>query len=1228
MVLVAASVQGLDLYVDINDGSCSDSYTRIQASNEATPWCSLDAPSSGWMGTHQLIGGDTLYIKTGNYNDEGGNNFFYSNDFVVGNITIQAYPGHSVNLTLFEEDYSEPNDLWENISHSGMNIWKTPFSNLGTNYPIVNFLNGTKFLTMICYSENDCHESGKNRWLNDTSRNRDMVWGDTDLDEITIRLKDYTLNPNTIGLYITDQYNFKIYNHQSTDSYFIIKDLNFMHHRIAITSINSSNIIIDNCNVKGGIKGVQLRQTASSDPVKNIIVKNSYFDGKWNFEDWYNDDIKNTYEESEAIETNGIEGRAYIYNNTLTHWAGGITLFTDSQYENSGSEVSYNTIYNGAGSQIEIEKYCYNSTWHHNKIYGGQMGVSFGPAQGHPDAPCEFHHNEIKLDDYIIYDEDTNYSSHALKLYGLYGINVSNWLVHHNTFYGGGKGFYGIWNGSLTREHQNSTWINNIFLGNSAASVVYKTGEARDGVYFNNNLIWKDYDYDLLYRYNNDSDAIGFTSIDLALASDNWDGTWDTESIQADPLFVDLDNYDLTPLLGSPVCNASDTGDYIGALPCLSEIYNYPPVIESSSILPTVARINDNISGYCNASDRDGDNIFYYYQWYLNGVLNKSLIEKPLNSLCSQEFSNVSSENCGSSDGYYSSSGNWNDGDWDTSGNCLDENCITYYALVTENSKITIKYSHASGGYPSITTNYTQNLSIPNECIINNSVKFLFKTGIEVNPAIATYCNNASNQWYPIFEYIAGRYGGGSYSFYEESLLLNTTVYLYNESVKYNIDNFSLNNISKNNNIIFSCKANDGSKNSSWLNSTEFTVSNTAPIVDTVSIPENDLVSNLTFINTTTDPDNDSILLWSIKWYKNRIHNVSWDNLSTISASNTADNDSFIVSLSAYDGEDWGGYTNSSEITINDFLTPLLHNDYLSSNSGVNDKPFIIYINVTEINVIDFVKVQVTDPNLISINFSMFVYESSNTSTKKYFKVYTPSTNGVYTFQFFASDGSGNQINLTSSLTYTDSTYIASSGGSSGGSSPVITNIIINNDVVPDGYIEFASPGHFRGIPYLPTKSIHNTVVIKAVDGPVNASLYFSDNIASYFSGGICDLRTDYCYDNVIIEEDEEKYIYVIGNLSNQNFTTEFLKTNKVEGYVTVLSGEAPSPNVYNISMSKFPTKKMFDKTYNFTVDLNKKYSDKGVSFTHKTVFYFIYLIIGLIILLVIYFMLVTFGAV
>jgi hypothetical protein len=104
--------------------------------------------------------------------------------------------------------------------------------------------------------------------------------------------------------------------------------------------------------------------------------------------------------------------------------------------------------------------------------------------------------------------------------------------------------------------------LNNLFYLSNA--VLYRSGLASDGVFYDYNLYMRD-DTDNVFTYWN-SDIIS-TSYNLseARASVQWDGTWDNNSMQADPLFV-AGTYQ--PAYNSPACGAaSDHGD-IGAVEC------------------------------------------------------------------------------------------------------------------------------------------------------------------------------------------------------------------------------------------------------------------------------------------------------------------------------------------------------------------------------------------------------------------------------------------------------------------------------------------------------------------------------------------------------------------------------------------------------------------------------------------------------------------------------------
>lgn len=195
-------------------------------------------------------------------------------------------------------------------------------------------------------------------------------------------------------------------------------------------------------------------------------------------------------------------------------------------------------------------------------------------------------------------------------------------------------------------------------------------------------------------------------------------------------------------------------------------------------------------------------------------------------------------------------------------------------------------------------------------------------------------------------------------------------------------------------------------------------------------------------------------------------------------------------------------------------------------------------------------------------------------------------------------------------------TPVAAGGGGGGGGGGGVSTAIIEDRVErivaqqteKKGYIEFAYPGYIAGIPYFGGKNLYHEVVIKAVGGPVNASLEFSDNIDPYFKGGICELDKERCYNGVDMAEGDEKYIFMISNFSNPVFREDLLEVNRIDGYVQVLSGAEPGPNQYNLTMEKFY---LFDKSLEVKTDL---FNDKV---EHKTAYYLTAIVYMLVIIII-----------
>ena len=203
-------------------------------------------------------------------------------------------------------------------------------------------------------------------------------------------------------------------------------------------------------------------------------------------------------------------------------------------------------------------------------------------------------------------------------------------------------------------------------------------------------------------------------------------------------------------------------------------------------------------------------------------------------------------------------------------------------------------------------------------------------------------------------------------------------------------------------------------------------------------------------------------------------------------------------------------------------------------------------------------------------------------------------------------------INSTAGYDYTLNYYtlgsVTSSGGGGGGGggggsisidedelNETITKLVTDK-TTKKGVIQFYYPGHERLISYLPTQDFYKEVVIKAVGGNVqDARIVFSDNLQSYFEGAICDMRTSDCYQEISLKEGEEKYIFIMGNLSDENFAEELMTMQKVDGYIQVYSNSQPISNPYNLTMKKA---QLFDFTYNLTNKIDSE------NINQKSVFY------------------------
>lgn len=280
---------------------------------------------------------------------------------------------------------------------------------------------------------------------------------------------------------------------------------------------------------------------------------------------------------------------------------------------------------------------------------------------------------------------------------------------------------------------------------------------------------------------------------------------------------------------------------------------------------------------------------------------------------------------------------------------------------------------------------------------------------------------------------------------YKNTVLINSTNNVVQNNTNNELFTLDYSNYVRNDNITSEVFCYDGYDNGTKNNYTINIGNSVSTVTDVTILPASpDTSNNLTFTNTTTDEDSDTITDWSFIWYKNGIRLNSYNNVTQLNSTNTSFNDNFTISLSAYDGYAWSTYTNSTTTTIGDSTAPSFLSFTIPSSITVST---IINIStiIYEINSIDYVIMGITDPNGVATNFTMTLINTSG-NNYTYSKTYTPSLTGTHNVSFYSGDGSGNTFeNLTAgSFSSISATTTGGGGGGGGSAEKMECNILIN----------------------------------------------------------------------------------------------------------------------------------------------------------------------------------------
>jgi len=361
-------------------------------------------------------------------------------------------------------------------------------------------------------------------------------------------------------------------------------------------------------------------------------------------------------------------------------------------------------------------------------------------------------------------------------------------------------------------------------------------------------------------------------------------------------------------------CVADDETNTSAASTYLDIFPFYAPVINSSRIDPTIAYTNNTLKGYCNATDADDANISYLFKWYKNGTF----------------FLNGSTN-------------------YTAQGIEFDSDTITNTSFINHFDNFTFECRATDG----LNTSAALNSST---LTILNSVPEIASARITPispykNDILLGYCN-ATDLDLDTLSYTWKWYLNGSLN------STGTSAYLP-QAIEYNLANQS--NLTHFQNWTFECHATDSFNTSTALNSTNITILNSLPVVNTSRITPSSPYKNNTLLGycNATDLDLDT-LSYTWKWYLNGSLNSTGTsgylpqaieyNLANVSTGLLKQTQNWTFECKATDSYNASSALNSTNITILNNL-PVIISSTLTPSVALENDTLKGYCNATDLDL-------------------------------------------------------------------------------------------------------------------------------------------------------------------------------------------------------------------------------------------------------------------------------------
>ncbi|MFC2143557.1 NosD domain-containing protein [Candidatus Aenigmatarchaeota archaeon] len=388
-------------------------------------------------------------------------------------------------------------------------------------------------------------------------------------------------------------------------------------------------------------------------------------------------------------------------------------------------------------------------------------------------------------------------------------------------------------------------------------------------------------------------------------------------------------------------------------------IVNSVPLTISSRIAPVPALDNETIFGYCNATDADENNVTYYYEWYVDGIINETGYNVGNN--VQQTIIVDDTEDESGASGVCSRPTQAYDENWITYASCdaFDVTCSIYINYTIPDNVVNVINEVGSGRGGVDAGTYV------NHYCYNNSNSEFYQFGVESttfeNYTIPNDCLG-DTKLVLRYDIVSGSTAIGY--LYEEQMWWNTSSVSggYESGKEIIINNISSDYLTAADNWTFSCLANDGTVNATnWLNdSVIIQSSNIIPNTPIVSINSTDgtniTTQDLNCYTNITD-DNNDLLNVTVQWYNNSVFwfqedfNNSYASgtifNTTLTSGNTSVDEYWNCSVRTYDGFNYSGWGNSTNLTIAKRVVYSKFDGNTTDFSSLNDSELENIMNMT-----------------------------------------------------------------------------------------------------------------------------------------------------------------------------------------------------------------------------------------------------------------------------------------